>query len=156
MAIWTCHYTAMLQNYVKAVLLQQNALSDIWMQDNSPPPSVVKSDRRFLEQHFSDCIILRNFIFPWSLQSPDLTPMHFWFWVHIKSKVNMCNLQTLSDLKVSIKGKIANIPHFILYSALLSAVFCIQSVIICDGQSFGKCLIWINVFFCLICIVISD
>lgn len=126
-------YTAMLQNYVIPELLQRNALNDIvWMQDGAPP-HIATSVRRVLEQHFGDRVISRHFPFPWPPRSPDLTPMDFWFWGYLKSRVYMCNPQNLSDLKDSIKREIANIPHAMLRSALLSTVSRMQCVIVCDG-----------------------
>ena len=78
-SVTASRYTAMLQNYVIAELLQRNALNDIiWMQDNAPP-HITKSVRRVLEQHFGDRIISSHFPFSWPLGSPDLTPMNFWF-----------------------------------------------------------------------------
>ena len=38
----------------------------------------------------------------WPPRSPDLTPMDFYLWSHIKSKVYVKNYQSLADLKTSI------------------------------------------------------
>ena len=80
----------------------------------------------YLEQHFGDVIISLYFPFPWTLRSPDLTSMDFRFWEYIKSRIYMCNLQTLSNLKDYMKRDIANIAHVMLRSTLLSTVFLIQ------------------------------
>ncbi|GFY76510.1 hypothetical protein TNIN_335791 [Trichonephila inaurata madagascariensis] len=60
-------------------------------------------------------------------------PMDFWNWRYLKSIAYRCNLQTLPDLKDSIKHETANIPRAMLRSALLSAVSRLQCVIASDG-----------------------
>ncbi|GFU79267.1 uncharacterized protein TNCV_2137901 [Trichonephila clavipes] len=82
---------------------------------------------------FCDRIISRYYPFPWPARSPDLTPMDFWFWGYLKSTVYLCNPQTLSDLKDSIRREIGNIPRAMLRAAILSTVSRMQCVIACDG-----------------------
>ena len=55
------------------------------------------------------------------------------FWGYIKSRVYICNPQTFSEIKDSINREIANIPHTMLLSALLSSISCMQCVIACDN-----------------------
>lgn len=126
-------YAAMLKNYVLPELRRLNALNDIvWMQDGAPP-HIARSVKRLLDQHFGDRIISRYYPFPWPARSPDLTPMDFWFWGYLKSRVYLCNPQTLSDLKDSIRREIGNIPRAMLRAATLSTVSRMQCVIACDG-----------------------
>ncbi|GFT14517.1 uncharacterized protein TNCV_4004611 [Trichonephila clavipes] len=129
-------YAAMLKNYVLPELRRWNALNDIvWMQDGAPPHRwrTSRSVKRLLDQHFGDRIISRYYPFPWPARSPDLTPMDFWFWGYLKSTVYLCNPQTLSDLKDSIRREIGNIPRVMLRAAILSTVSRMQCVIACDG-----------------------
>ncbi|GFV34312.1 uncharacterized protein TNCV_4023271 [Trichonephila clavipes] len=96
----------MLKNYVLPELRRRNALNNIvWMQDGAPP-HIARSVKRLLDQHFGDHIISRYYPFPWPARSPDLTTMDFWFWGYLKSTVYLCNPQTLSDLKDSIRREI--------------------------------------------------
>ncbi|GFV75722.1 uncharacterized protein TNCV_1756501 [Trichonephila clavipes] len=126
-------YAAMLKNYVLPELRRRNALNGIvWMQDGAPP-HIARSVKRLLDQHFDYRIISRYYPFPWPARSPDLTAMDFWFWGYLKSTVYLCNPQTLSDLKDSIRREIGNIPRAMLGAAILSTVSRMQCVIACDG-----------------------
>ena len=125
-------YTAMLQKYIIPELFQRNAPHDvIWMEDDALS-QIAKSVYRAFEQLCDDRITSHYLLFSWSLRFPDLTPIDFWFWGHSKSRVYMCNLQTLSDLKDSIKYEIANIPYAMLCSSVLSTVSRMQCVIACN------------------------
>ena len=97
------------------------------------PLHIAKCVRRVREQHFGDRIISHHFSFPRPPQSPDLTHMDFWLWEFINFRVYICNPQTLSELKDSIKREIANIPHTMLRSALLPTISRMQCIITCDG-----------------------
>ncbi|KFM68220.1 hypothetical protein X975_07877, partial [Stegodyphus mimosarum] len=93
-------YTALLQNYVVLVLCRWNALNDmIWMQDGAHL-HIARSVKKLLEQRFDDRIISHHYLFLLPLRYPDLMPIDFWFWGYLKSRVYLCNPQTLSDLMI--------------------------------------------------------
>ena len=62
--------------------------------------------RAWLNHNLSDRWIgrgcSRDHNFAWPTCSPDLTPMDFYLWTHIKSKVYVKNYQSLADLNTSI------------------------------------------------------
>ncbi|GFW45602.1 transposable element tc3 transposase [Trichonephila clavipes] len=110
-------------------------LGPFFFEETTPtgPATCSVTGSRLLDQHFGDRIISRYYPFPWPARSPDLTPMDFWFWGYLKSTVYLCNPQTLSDLKDSIRREIGNIPRAMLRAAILSTVSRMQCVIACDG-----------------------
>ena len=115
-------YATIPQNYAILELFQKNARNEIVCMQDGAPLHMAKSVHGVLEQHFGDRIITRYFPFPWPPWSLDLSPMCFFIWGYIKSRVYMCNPQTLSDLKDPIKREIANILQTMLHSVLLSPV----------------------------------
>lgn len=126
-------YKTMLQNYVIPELQQRNVVNDIvWMQDGAPP-HVATCVRQVLQQNFGDRVISRNFAVSWPPRSPDLTPMDFWFWGYLKSKVYTSNPRDLSELKDAIKREVIQIPPAMLRSSLLSTISRMQCVIVCEG-----------------------
>ena len=126
-------YHNMLTHYVIPELQRRNALSNIvWMQDGAPP-HVASSVKQCLTQHFGDRVISRHFPFPWPPRSPDLTPLDFWLWGYLKSKVYALNPQTASDLKDAIRREMQQIPLAMARAAVLSTICRMQSVIVSDG-----------------------
>ena len=66
---------------------------------DASPPHVGSSVKHLLSQQFGDRVISCHFQFLWPPRSPDLTPMDFWLWGYVKSKVYQFHPQTVSDLK---------------------------------------------------------
>lgn len=132
-SVTSARYKSMLQNYVIPELQQRNVISDIvWMQDGAPP-HIAQCVRPVLQQHFGDRVISRNFAVSWPPRSPDLTPMDFWFWGYLKSKVYTPGPRDVSELKDAIKREVMQIPPVILRSSLLSTISRMQCVVACEG-----------------------
>ena len=102
------------------------------MQDGAPP-HVGSSVKYLLSQQFDDRIISRHFPFPWPARSPDLTPIDFWLWGFMKSKVYQFHPQTVSDLKDSIRTAIREISVAMKRDVVLFTICRMQSVIVCEG-----------------------
>ena len=131
--VTSARYLDMLTRYAIPALQRQNALSEVvWMQDGAPP-HIGSSVKRVLSQQFGDRVISRHFPFPWPPRSPDLTPMDFWLWGYLKSKVYQFRPQTASDLKDAIRTAIQEIPIAMVRAAVLSTICRMQSVIVCEG-----------------------
>ena len=82
-----------------------NAQELYFMQDGAPPHWSQRV-RDWLNHNLADRWIgrgcPRDHNIAWPARSPDLTPMDFYLWSHIKSKVYVKNYQSLADLKTSI------------------------------------------------------
>ena len=86
------HYLDMFTHYAIPKWQWQNALSEfMWMEDGTPP-HVGSSVKRLLSQQFDDRLVSHYFPFLWPPRSPDLTPMDFWLWRYVKSKVHHFHL----------------------------------------------------------------
>lgn len=98
------NYLAMLKDHVIPQLKQRRAFSrTIFMQDGAPPhfATIV---RQFLKDQFRDRLISRGCDVPWPPRSPDLSPLDYWFWAWLKSKVFTLQspLRSIDDLKQRI------------------------------------------------------
>ena len=110
---------------INCILRDWYALSEVvWMQNGSSL-HVESSAKLLLCQQFGVRIISRHFQFPWPPRSSDLTPMDFWLWGYVKSKVHQFDPQTESDLKDAIK--------IMVRAAEISTICLMQSVIVCEG-----------------------
>lgn len=74
--------------------------------------------------------------YPWSARSPDLTPMDYWFWGDLKSKVYADGPpETLDDLKDRIATEIDNIPQESIRNAFASYERRLKVIIEGEGES---------------------
>ena len=84
-----------------------NASELHFMQDGAPP-HWSHQVRDWLNENLADRWIgrggPRDSNIPWPPRSPDLTPMDFYLWGHIKSKVYVRNYRNLGELKSSISA----------------------------------------------------
>lgn len=84
-----------------------NASELHFMQDGAPPHWSLRV-RDWLNENLADRWIgrggPRDHQIAWPPRSPDLTPMDFYLWGHIKGKVYVRNYQSLADLKSSISA----------------------------------------------------
>ena len=93
------------ENFYPAFSSLPNAPELHFMQDGAPPHWSQRV-RDWLNHNLAERWIgrgcPRDHNIAWPARSPDLTPMDFYLWSHIKSKVYVKNYQSLADLKTSI------------------------------------------------------
>lgn len=98
-------YLEMLQgNIVPAINgIVQNSFNPVFQHDGAPAHFDVRV-RNFLQEQFPGRWIGRRGPTEWPARSPDLTPLDFFFWGFLKSKVYETRPRDLDDLR----GKIQN------------------------------------------------
>ena len=67
-----------------------------------------------LEDKFSSKLISGKSEFPWPACSPDLNPLDYFLWGHVKSIVFEVNPQTTEDLKTAVEEAITSNPSEML------------------------------------------
>lgn len=67
-----------------------------------------------LRENFPEKLISRFGDIPWPPRSPDLTPMDFFLWGYLKSRVYTNNPRTVVDLKENIRREIGAIEPSLL------------------------------------------
>lgn len=86
------------------------SLDNMWFQQDGAAPHTSNMALEWLQQHFGDRCISRKVQHPWPAHSPDLTPLDFFLWGYLKSKVYERSPETLEELKNAIEREIKRIP----------------------------------------------
>lgn len=131
-------YLDMLQTQFSPTFLQlQNSSELIFMQDGAPP-HWSKKVRDWLNEVFPGRWIGRggpqDSNIPWPPRSPDLTPMDYFFWGFIKSKVYVRNYRSIDDLKDAINSAFEEVSTDMLVSTLVNFEKRLGKVILCKGH----------------------
>lgn len=88
----------------------------IWFQQDGAPPHFARPVRDFLNRCFPRRWIGRRGTIEWPPRSPDLTPLDFFLWGYLKSKVYIDRPQNLEDLKHRIRLEIRNITPEMIHN----------------------------------------
>lgn len=92
----------------------------IWFQQDGAPPHFGVQVRQFLDDMFPNRWIGRRGPFEWPPRSPDLTPLDFFLWGHLKSRVYNNRPNNLDDLQRRIRLEIENISPEIIERTIQS------------------------------------
>lgn len=91
---------------------------NIWFQQDGAPPHYAREVRQFLNNCFPGRWIGRRGFIEWPARSPDLTPLDFFLWGYIKSKVYVNRPQNLQDLKDRIRHEMSLITPQVIRNVL--------------------------------------
>ncbi|XP_030754949.1 uncharacterized protein LOC115881550 [Sitophilus oryzae] len=84
---------------------------NLWYQQDGAPPHYAVYVRRFLDQVFPGKWIGRRGSIEWPPRSPDLTPLDFFLWGHLKNVVFKTKPDNLEELKNRIRRECDNISR---------------------------------------------
>lgn len=87
---------------------------DPWFQQDGAPPHFSLQVRAFLDEQFPDQWIGRRGTIEWPARSPDLTPLDYFLWGHLKSKVYETAPRDIAELRQRIIDECAKITPEIL------------------------------------------
>lgn len=80
-------YREMLDEFVIPALDEMGELQETTFQQDGAPAHCTRAVLDLLNEEFEGRVISRNCEYPWPARSPDLTPMDFWLWPVLKSRV---------------------------------------------------------------------
>lgn len=87
----------------------------IWFQQDGAPPHFGRIVREYLDEIFPGKWIGRRGTIEWPARSPDMTPLDFFLWGHIKNIVYKNRPPNIQDLQERIRHEIVNItPNTLL------------------------------------------
>lgn len=75
---------------------------EIWFQQDGAPPHYARDVREYLDNVFFRRWIGRRGTIEWPPRSPDLTPLDYFLWGHLKNVVYKTKPNDLDDLKERI------------------------------------------------------
>jgi hypothetical protein len=112
------NFTVNSERYINNILepfvneLDDQELQYGHFQQDSATAHTAFNTMRYLRQFFGERIISRG---RWPSRSPDLTPLDFFLFGHLKNKVFTRNLHTVEELQAAITEEIQNItPQMLL------------------------------------------
>lgn len=117
-------YTVMLREQIVPAIrdIAGGNMDEIYFQQDGAPPHYGVIVRQYLNEVFQDRWIGRRGHIEWPPRSPDLTPLDFFLWGYLKSKVYATKPQDLDDLRGRITREIELIPPE-TYRNAVSAVY---------------------------------
>jgi hypothetical protein len=96
-------YLLMLKEKVWPMIENRRDIQKLFFQQDGAPPHYSLRVREFLNEKFPERWIGRRGPLEWPPRSPDLTPLDFWLWGHLKEQVYAQKPKTLADLRHGIE-----------------------------------------------------
>lgn len=106
-------YRAMINNFL-VPQLQGIEIADKWFQQDGATCHTAGQTINLLRETFGDRIISRNGPVNWPPRSCDLSPLDYFLWGYVKSKVYADKPETIQQLEDNIRGVIAQIQPDLL------------------------------------------
>lgn len=94
-----------------------DALQQQWFQQDGATAHTAQATRDWLRERFGGRLISRLEVCPWPASSPDLTPLDFFLWGHLKSQVYRTNPRNLQDLKDAVKSAVRRVSPSVCHAA---------------------------------------
>lgn len=92
-----------------------------WFQQDGASAHTAVATREWLRNRFGSRVISRREVRIWPPHSPDLTPLDFFLWGHLKSQVYKSNPRTTDDLKRAVSSAVRRVRPEICRAAVESA-----------------------------------
>lgn len=129
------NYRAMLSDHMIPQLQRKKKMTSVVFQHDGAPPHFSKTTRELLSARFpQDRVIGRGYGQAWPPRSPDLSPLDYWFWGMLKSRVYHLRKPTsLQELKERIQAEVSLITTNELSSAVFHLVRRLRLVVENDG-----------------------
>jgi len=136
------NYRDMLENHVFPELRRRHLINQVIFQQDGAPPHFSKAARDFLGSQLPDTrIISRGFPQTWPARSPDLSPLDYYLWGTMKSRVfHNFVPSNLNQLKERIKEIARDIGQEELRRAVHHLPHRLECVIDQDGGPFEHLL----------------
>lgn len=134
-------YLDFLQNFL---LPELNRLfpnrNDLWLQQDGAPPHYAVLVRNYLDNVFANRWIGRRGSIEWPPRSPDLTPLDFFLWGYLKSKVYLNRPQNINELKERIRIEVAQITPEVIENVREEFAARLSHCILAEGKQFEHLL----------------
>jgi len=83
-------YLEILQNQIIPAIrenIPEHHFNTVWFQQDGCPAHNTREVREFLHQNFGDRVISNSGPVLWPARSPDITPLDFYLWGHVKNEI---------------------------------------------------------------------
>jgi ribosomal protein S25 len=134
------NYLDMLQNYFHPIMKNKRMIKKMFFQQDGAPAHFSKNVRAWLNNNFGDRWIGRGGPISWAPRSPDLTPLDFFLWGHVKTNVYKTQVKDLNDLMARITREIQAITTETLHNVFLEIEKRLHFCIKVNGDNFEQYL----------------
>jgi transposase len=134
------NYLEMLEEYFYPIIQQKRMTKKIIFQQDGAPAHFSKTVRSWLNDKFPDRWIGRGGPISWAPRSPDLTPLDFFLWGHVKTNVYKTKVQDIDDLKARITQEIKTIKTETLHNVFSEISKRMNFCISVEGDTFEQYL----------------
>lgn len=118
-----------------------NIRRDMWVQQDGAPAHYSVLVRNWLNENFPNKWIGRGGPFDWPPRSPDLTPLDFFFWGHLKNLVYLTPVNNINDLRNRIMESAATVNENTLRSVTRAIRVRLLACINAGGEHFENVLL---------------
>lgn len=134
------NYLSMLQSFSLPEVKKLHKVRSIILQQDGAPPHFAVNVRKYLDHQFPNRWIGRGGPIRWAPRSPDLTPLDFYLWGHLKNIIYQSPIKDLNELRTRIESEIQSISKETLSNVFTNVAkrmhLCIQN----DGGHFENFL----------------
>ena len=130
------NYLSMLQKSFIWEVRKFHKVRSIIFQHNGAPAHFSTDVRQYLDNHFPNRWIGRGGPIRWAPRSPDLTPLDFILWDHVKSNIYKIPVKNLMELKRRINNEIKSISKETLSDVFSNIMKRMDLCISVDGNHF--------------------
>jgi hypothetical protein len=134
------NYLTMLQNFFMPEVRKLHKVRSCIFQQDGAPPHFARDVRQYLDDQFPQRWIGRGGPIRWAPRSPDLTPLDFFLWGHLKNIVYQSPIKDLNELKMKIKNEIKSISKDTLYNVFENISKRMKLCIEVEGNHFENLL----------------
>ena len=104
----------MLQEQIFSSLLNEEGDHPVYFQHDGAPPHYGLQVHRYLDYQFPEAWIGRRGPVEWPSRSPDLSPLDFYLWGHLKAMVYQKKIRNINHLMERITNAITSITSTVL------------------------------------------
>ncbi|GBL75402.1 hypothetical protein AVEN_194594-1 [Araneus ventricosus] len=123
-------------DFVENLPLHQ--LRNVWFQYDGAPQHKISNVKQYLMEIFQNQVIGYGGFVEWPPRSPDLTPLDFFLWEHIKGQVHANPPPILQNLRRRITAACASVTPAMLYNAQREIQSRVQMCIVANGEHFEQ------------------
>ena len=129
-------YLDKLRSEIIPAIEQVQPRSEIWFMQDGAPAHFATTVRQFLDEQFPEQWIGRSGPVEWPARSPDMNPLDYFLWGHLKSVVYTNRPKTIENLKQNITAACQQISPETLTNVIDSWSSRMRHCIVAEGNQF--------------------
>ena len=133
------NYRSLLLSHVKPFLTKRHKLRCNMFQQDGATAHTASETLDTCRKIFKDKLISLHTEFEWPANSPDLSPLDYFLWNEVKTKVYSQPIQDVNQMKELILSAIANIEQQTLSNSIENIKYRLSRCVSAKGSHFEQC-----------------